>query len=460
MNPAILAFIVMGLALLAFAAGRTRALRLAGGEIRRLHSLPNHYGANLLLWTFVPAALVLVGWLLVEPLIAREAMLAALSPETQNMSEGALALFTNDAVKLATGGVLSRDPTPEMEAAAAAYREVRSIGSVMMTLAVLAAAAGGFWFGLRRIRTNQRARNEVERAVLWLMIAASTIAILTTVGIVLSLIFETLRFFDKVPFTDFVFGLKWSPQIALRADQSASEGSFGMIPLLLGTLTITTVAMLVAVPVGLFAAIYMSDYAGRRIRAAVKPVLEILAGIPTVVYGFFAALTVAPFFRDLGAGAGLDVSSESALAAGIVMGIMIVPFVSSLSDDVMNAVPQALRDGSYAMGATKSETIRKVVLPAALPGIVGAVLLAVSRAIGETMIVVMAAGLAAKLSVNPLDSLTTITVQIVVLLIGDQEFDSAKTLAAFALGLMLFVVTLGLNIVALETVRRYRERYD
>ena len=276
----------------------------------------------------------------------------------------------------------------------------------------------------------------------------------------LSLVFESIRFFGEVPFFDFVLGVEWSPQTALRADQVGATGVFGAIPLFAGTMLITAIAMAIAVPVGLLSAIYLSDYADLRVRAAVKPVLEILAGIPTVVYGFFAALTVAPLFRGLGEAAGLDVASESALAAGTVMGIMIIPFISSLSDDVMNAVPQALRNGSLAMGATKSETIKRVILPAALPGIFAACLLAVSRAIGETMIVVMAAGLAANLTANPFEAVTTVTVQIVTLLIGDQEFDSAKTLAAFALGLVLFVITLAMNVVALHVVRRYREQYD
>jgi phosphate transport system permease protein len=269
-----------------------------------------------------------------------------------------------------------------------------------------------------------------------------------------------MRFFARVPITEFLFGLQWSPQIALRADQVGASGSFGAIPIFAGTLLITVIAMIVAVPIGLMSAVYLSDYAHPKVRAVVKPLLEILAGIPTVVYGFFAALTVAPFLRSLGAGIGLDVASESALAAGVVMGVMIIPFVSSLSDDVMNAVPQSLRDGSYALGSTKSETIRQVVFPAALPGIVGSILLAVSRAIGETMIVVMAAGLTANLTANPFAAVTTVTVQIVTLLVGDQEFDSPKTLAAFALGLVLFVITLGLNIIALRTVRKYREKYD
>ncbi|MED5359856.1 MAG: phosphate ABC transporter permease subunit PstC, partial [Pseudomonadota bacterium] len=305
-----------------------------------------------------------------------------------------------------------------------------------------------------------RARNLVERVGMVFLVIASTIAILTTIGIVLSLLFESFRFFEKVSPFQFLFGLEWSPQIALREDQVASEGSFGAIPIFAGTALISFIAMFVAVPIGLMSAVYLAEYAHPRFRAIAKPLLEILAGIPTVVYGFFAALTVAPFIRDSGGLMGLSISSESALAAGAVMGIMIIPFISSLSDDVITAVPQAMREGSYGLGATQSETILRVILPAALPGIVGSVLLAVSRAIGETMIVVMAAGLSAKLTANPFEAVTTVTVQIVTLLVGDQEFDSAKTLAAFALGLALFVVTLCLNVIALRVVQKYREKYD
>jgi phosphate transport system permease protein len=292
------------------------------------------------------------------------------------------------------------------------------------------------------------------------LITCSLIAVFTTIGIVLSVIFESILFFKQIPLTEFLFGLEWSPQMAIRADQVGSSGAFGAVPLFTGTLLISGIAMLVAVPIGLMSSIYMAEYATRRMRSVLKPVLEILAGIPTVVYGFFAALTVAPLIRDFGQSIGLQVASESALAAGLVMGIMIIPFISSISDDVISAVPRAMREGSYALGATQSETIRLVIIPAALPGIVGGVLLAISRAIGETMIVVMAAGLAANLSANPLEAVTTVTVQIVTLLVGDQEFDSPKTLAAFALGLVLFLVTLVLNIIALHVVRRYREQYE
>jgi phosphate transport system permease protein len=329
-------------------------------------------------------------------------------------------------------------------------------------LAILAlglAGLGGF-FAWRRIHPDFRARNNVEKIVMAALIAASSIAIFTTIGIVLSVLFEAIRFFREVPLTDFLFGLNWSPQTAIRADQVGSSGSFGAIPLFAGTMLITSIAMLVAVPVGLMTAIYLAEYSSSRVRAVTKPLLELLAGIPTVVYGFFAALTVAPWVRRAGESLGIEVASESALAAGLVMGIMIIPLVSSLADDAINAVPTAMRDGALGLGSTRSETMRRVILPAALPGIVGGILLAVSRAIGETMIVVMAAGLAANLTANPFEAVTTVTVQIVTLLVGDQEFDSAKTLAAFALGLILFVVTLILNVVGLHVVRKYREQYE
>ena len=324
----------------------------------------------------------------------------------------------------------------------------------------LAVGAAGAWFARSRITGAMNARVPVERVLRAALAGSSLVAILTTAGIIASLIFEALRFFERVPVSEFLFSLKWSPQTAIRADQVGSSGAFGAIPVFAGTLLITAIAMCVAAPIGLLSAVYLAEYAEPRVRAIVKPLLEVLAGIPTVVYGFFAALTVAPVVRGFGESIGLDIASESALVAGSVMGVMIIPFVSSLSDDVIKAVPQSLREASLGLGATPSETIRRVVLPAALPGVVGALLLAISRAIGETMIVVMAAGLAANLTANPLDAVTTVTVQIVTLLVGDQEFDSAKTLAAFALGLALFLVTLSLNAIALEVVRRYREQYD
>jgi phosphate transport system permease protein len=344
--------------------------------------------------------------------------------------------------------------------AAERLQALRTQSRLLMSALVISVAVLAGFLGWLRIRPRLNARAQVESILKWVFFACAALAILTTIGIIFSVAFETFRFFGKVPFTEFFFGSHWSPQTALRADQVASQGAFGMIPLFTGTLLISAIAMIVAVPVGLLSAIYLSEYAGKKVRGVVKPLLEMLAGIPTVVYGFFAALTVAPFISDVAASIGIEASSQSALAAGAVMGIMIIPFVSSLSDDVINAVPQAMRDGSLALGATQSETMKKVIFPAALPGIMGGILLAVSRAIGETMIVVMAAGLAANLTANPLETVTTVTVQIVTLLTGDQEFDSAKTLAAFALGAMLFLATLLLNVIALKIVRKYREQYD
>ena len=329
------------------------------------------------------------------------------------------------------------------------------------TFMALLAVSGLVWWRVQAaVRRRAPVRLALERWLTWSMAGAAALAIATTVSIVLSLLAEAIQFFQLVPWTEFLFGLKWSPQMAIRADQVASSGAFGAVPLFAGTLLITLLAMGVALPLGLMAAIYLTEYASHRVEAVAKPLLEILAGIPTVVYGFFAALALAPFLRRSGEALGLTVASESALAAGLVMGVMILPFISSLSHDVLRAVPQSLRDGALALGATRSETIAQVVLPAAFGGIMGAVLLAVSRAIGETMIVVMAAGLAARLTANPLDAVTTITVQMVGLLVGDQEFDSPKTLAAFALGLTLFFLTLALNLTALWAARRFREQYD
>lgn len=440
--------------------GRGRSVAVSGGSTHTLHSRPQYYGLYVALWCGLPSFLLLALWLTLEPQIVEMILVANLPASITDLSDDQKALIINQITSLALGGIVGGNITPEIEAAAADYAGMRQTGFAAMTVIALCVAIAGLAFSRNQVAANLRARNRVETIISTIMIIASTIAIATTVGIVLSLLFEASRFFSKVPVTDFLFGLQWSPQTALREGQVGGSGAFGFIPLFVGTLLVTFIAMCVAVPVGLYSAIYMSEYAGPKMRAVAKPILEVLAGIPTVVYGFFAALTVAPFFRNTGEALSLDVSSESALAAGVVIGIMSIPFVSSLSDDVMNSVPQTLRDGAYALGATKSETIKQVVLPAALPGIVGSVLLAVSRAIGETMIVVMAAGLAANLTVNPLEAVTTVTVQIVTLLVGDQEFDSAKTLSAFALGLMLFLVTLTLNVIALRVVRKYREKYD
>ena len=461
MSTPLLLSVLLVLASIGYVFGRQRAVTLIGdGPSSVLHSLPSYHGVYVAIWCGLPALMLVIVWQILEPQIAHAILVANLPADIADLDDAKLGLLISDIKSLATGNIVSRDLDPALEAAARDYAQVRQVSHAAMILVAISAAIAGLSIGRQKISAPFRARNRVERLVRIVMILASIIAVLTTVGIFLSLIFETLRFFEKVPVSEFLFGLSWSPQTALRAEQVGASGAFGAIPLFLGTFLITGIAMLVAVPIGLFAAIYMSEYAGPHLRGSAKPILEILAGIPTVVYGFFAALTVAPFFRESGESLGLTVSSESALAAGAVMGIMIIPFISSLSDDVMNAVPQALRDGAYALGATKSETVKQVVLPAALPGIVGAILLGISRAIGETMIVVMAAGLAANLTVNPLAAVTTVTVQIVTLLVGDQEFDSAKTLAAFALGLVLFLITLGLNIIALSVVRRYREKYD
>ncbi|WP_445680402.1 phosphate ABC transporter permease subunit PstC [Radicibacter daui] len=452
--------VIVLLAALGYAMGRSRALAAGGGSARTLNSVPRYYGSYVALWAGLPSLVLLFIWNAADGAIIRGMVIDRIAMATSVTAPAALNLAFANVVNLANGALNSDGADPNLLAAAGYYNHLQDLSGQIAGALVLVLALCGLAYALRRVRPALRARNAVERVVHTLLMLSSLLAILTTVGIVLSLIFESIRFFTHVAPWDFLFGLQWSPQTALRADQVGSSSAFGAVPLFAGTLLIATIAMLVAVPVGLMSAIYLSEYASRRTRAVVKPLLEVLAGIPTVVYGFFAALTVAPFFRSLGQMAGLDVSSESALAAGIVMGIMIVPFVSSLSDDVINAVPQSLRDGSYGMGATRSETIRQVVLPAALPGIVGAFLLAVSRAVGETMIVVMAAGLAANLTFNPLEAVTTVTVQIATLLVGDQEFDSPKTLSVFALGLTLFLVTLCLNVIALRIVQKYREKYD
>ena len=462
MQQSIIIAALLGFMALAYHMGRKRSLVVAGGpkKIRELHSLPSYYGFYTAIWAGLPALFLFAVWVAFQSSIITNLVVAELPEAIQALPPAELNLIVNDIRNLAGGNIVAREVSPQMQIAAERYNTLRQTSGLALFAAVMALAVLGAGVAWRMVSPQLRARNRVERFVRGFMIACSTIAIFTTIGIVLSVLFEATRFFQQVPITDFLFGLEWSPQTAIRADQVGSSGAFGAIPLFAGTLLISFIAMLVAVPIGLLSALYLSEYAGHKVRATAKPLLEILAGIPTVAYGFFAALVVAPWVRDLGAGIGLDVSSESALAAGLVMGIMIIPFVSSLSDDVINAVPQAMRDGSYALGATHSETITRVIFPAALPGIVGGILLAVSRAIGETMIVVMAAGLSANLTANPLQAVTTVTVQIVTLLTGDQEFDSPKTLAAFALGLMLFVVTLALNVIALYVVRKYREQYE
>jgi phosphate transport system permease protein len=452
-------FLILAVLVLAgFFLGSQRARGLRGNRPDALHSLPAYHGLYIAAAVLTAMlAIYVVAAPLGEHYIVGQA-LGAFDPSAiagQLQRDAAL----RDIQNLITG-IYQGEPSDTLKTAAAAFSAASNLVYWGLNgLGALAGIAVILW-GLGRITPELRARNQFERFVKYVLLACSGVAVLTTIGIVLSVVFEAAHFFTKVPWYEFLFGLQWSPQTAMRADQVGSSGAFGIIPLIAGTLLITVIAMLVAGPLGLFSAIYMAEYATPKIRAVVKPILEILAGIPTVVLGFFAALTVAPLIRSSGQSLGLDVASESALAAGLVMGMMIIPFVSSLSDDVINAVPQSLRDGSYAMGATKSETIKRVVLPAALPGIVSAFMLAISRAVGETMIVVMAAGLAANLTFNPLAAVTTVTVQIKTLLVGDQEFDSAKTLSAFALGLVLFFFTLALNYIALKIVQRYREQYD
>ncbi|HEY5623096.1 MAG TPA: phosphate ABC transporter permease subunit PstC [Gammaproteobacteria bacterium] len=450
--------VLAGLAFIAYFVGRNRALPDGAGA--RFHSLPGYYGGYVALWCVLPALALFTIWQAFEPAFIRGQVLGSLPAEMQSLTEAQRSLVFNDIRNLVEGNIVAGEPSEAVVAGAERYSRLESLSRSALAVCVLLIGLTAFGTAVRRVSPAFRARNRVERTFEYLLLGASMIAIFTTVGIFLSVLFEAMRFFQQVSIFEFLFGLSWSPQTAIRADQVGSSGAFGAVPLFTGTLLISGLAMLIAVPVGLMSAIYLSEYASSRVRAYAKPMLEVLAGIPTVVYGYFAALTVGPILRQFGEAMGLSVSSESALGAALVMGIMIIPFVSSLSDDAISSVPSSLREGSFGLGATRSETIRRVVLPSALPGIMGGVLLAVSRAIGETMIVVMAADLAANLTANPFEAVTTVTVQIVTLLIGDQEFNSPKTLSAFALGLVLFLSTLLLNIIAQRIVRRYREQYE
>ncbi|WP_371168655.1 phosphate ABC transporter permease subunit PstC [Aliiroseovarius sp. 2305UL8-7] len=480
--------IILAFALVGFLTGRARALALVGGDRRKLHSLPNYYGFNVAMLALVPALLVLALWVVIQPLVIN-ANVSHHIPEALYQDGGQLNLIMSDVGRVANGldvlvsqGVMTAkealsinpaetdlrtmlgdvgvavgsDVGPEITTAAQELRAQASTGRMLMTIIVLVIAAGGFVAALRMTSGSFRARNMVEYGVRMLLIGAASIAILTTVGIVLSLIFNTINFFGMFPASDFLFGLTWSPE-----GRGGSE-HLGILPLLWGTIYISLVALLVAVPIGLFAAIYLSEYASRTTRAFAKPLLEVLAGIPTIVYGLFALTVVGPMLVGIfgSDGFGWMQGARSVMTAGLVMGIMLIPFVSSLSDDIINAVPQAMRDGSYGLGATQSETVRQVVIPAALPGIVGAILLAASRAIGETMIVVMGAGAAARLDLNPFEAMTTVTAKIVSQLTGDSDFASPEALVAFALGMTLFILTLGLNVLALYIVRKYREQYE
>ena len=454
--------LLIGFGTVAFYLGRGRSLAIAGplGGIRKLHSLPSYYGMHVALWCALPSLAILGLWIIFDGPIINSLVIGSVAADIIPIDTASYNLLLNKVSNLADGILPRTGRSDSLLDAADHMQSLQLISQWALTALSFVLSTMGLFWGWSKISAEFRARPVVERVIQNLLLASACVAIFTTLGIVLSVLFESIQFFRSVPIYDFVFGLDWSPQTAIREDQVGSSGSFGAVPLFVGTLLVSAVAMVIAVPIGLMSAIYLAEYASKNVRNFAKPALEVLAGIPTVVYGFFAALTVAPLLRDLGNSFGVSVSSESALAAGGVMGIMIIPFISSLADDVITAVPQSMRDGSLAMGATQSETIRRVVIPAALPGIVGGIMLAVSRAIGETMIVVMAAGMAANLTANPLDSVTTVTVQIVTLLTGDQEFDSPKTLAAFALGLMLFMVTLMLNIFALHIVKKYREQYE
>jgi phosphate transport system permease protein len=485
MSIGLILLFVVGLGVIGFYLGRRRALTSVSGDPRKLHSLPSQYGQSVFLFTVVPALLLLAVWMLAEPRVidsrvrgvveatgATGSELDLKMADVTRISEGLDALIqrstlTEDQLtqmradmadvrgRLADVGVaLGSDVEPAVFQAAKQRRDLIQASSLLKGAGVALFAIAGFAFAISRINPTFRARNVFEGVVMALLIGSSLVAILTTVGIVLSLVFETASFFRMYPAKDFFLSLTWNPQFRGGSD-------LGIWPLLWGTLYVSFIALLVAVPIGLLAAIYLAEYASKRVRSFAKPAIEILAGIPTIVYGLFALITVGPALRDYFAQPlGLGSSSSSVMTAGLVMGIMLIPFVSSLSDDIINSVPQAMRDGSYGLGATKSESIKQVILPAALPGVVGAVLLAASRAIGETMIVVLGAGAAAKLSLNPFEAMTTITVKIVSQLTGDTEFASPETLVAFALGLTLFVFTLGLNVLALYIVRKYREQYE
>ena len=454
------AFMILFVAtLVGYFFNRRAALSIRNGGTK-LHSLETFHGLYSALTILVPVFVFLLVWLVVQGPVINRLIMAGLPTGTlDGLGTGAVQLILAEITSISRGTVFG---TPEEWKLVAADRLVdyRSLSRVLMVVIVAILVSVLLLIARRRVAADFRARQQVESITSGLMIFCATVAIFTTVGIIFALVFETYKFFTMVPFTEFLFGTSWEPQIPIRADQIAAEGAFGAVPVFLGTIVIATVALVVAVPVGLLTAIYLNEFASHRARQVIKPILEILSGVPTVVYGFFAILVVAPAIRSFGQSIGLDVAPNTALAAGSVMGVMLIPFISSFADDALSAVPQSLRDGALALGATRAETMLNVLFPAAIPGIVGGVLLAVSRAIGETMIVVMAAGLIAKMTINPLDSVTAVTVQIVTMLIGDTSFDNPKTLSAFALGMMLFIITLMINVLALRIVRKYREIYD
>ena len=454
--------VCVSIAIITYFYGRARIIKQANIAQSRPNSLPVFYGLFPALLSLIVPLIIMAIWLVSESVILNMMLLKSL-PDALTLSEEfsssvALAQIHNLADGISVGEV-----EEWVKDGVAHFIAWKSSSNIMMNIAAIASSLVCSLYGIRRVGLNFRARNAVERIIYLGLIACSIVAIFTTIGIVFSVIFESIRFFRLIPPLEFLTGLTWNPEFegAARAGSGqAGMSAYGSIPLFAGTFLISIIALTVAIPIGLLSAIYLSEYASKSTRSIVKPALEILAGVPTVVYGFFAALTIAPLFKGVGETLGLTVASESALAAGFVMGIMIIPFISSLSDDVINAVPQSLRDAAFGLGSTKSEAVKNVVLPAALSGIVASIILAVSRAVGETMIVVMAAGLAANLSINPLDAVTTVTAQIVTILVGDQEFESAKTLSAFALALTLIFITLSLNFVALRIVKKYREQYD
>ena len=461
MSPVLLLLLAVALGVVGWFAGRAKAATLLGNQrTTRPVARPNYHGWYVALWVGIPLGAFAVLWLGLMPSLVIQSVLA--SDAAAGLPEFGFVRDTllSEARAVATGAapaVFDEAAQPLVEPFREANQRYSLIGFVLA--ACIAVVCG--LYAYTRIKPEFTARTRVEKTVMAVLLIASLVAILTTFGILASLVFETVRFFGFVSPVDFLFGTSWNPDPMSNPD--ADQGDrYGAIPLFWGTIFIgAIIAMIVAIPLGLMSAIYLTQYADRRVRAWLKPALEVLAGVPTVVYGYFAALTVAPFIRDLATSAGVvNASSESALAAGLVMGVMIIPFVSSMADDSIAAVPGAMRDGSLAMGATQSETIKKVLIPAALPGIVAGIMLAVSRAIGETMIVVMAASTAANLSGNPLEAMTTVTVQIVAMLTGEGSFDHPATLSAFALGFVLFIVTLGLNFIALRVVKRFREAYE
>ena len=456
MNSYIFAALLLALLAIAYQVGWSRSRQLAVADGTKLHSRSQYHGALAAIWALAPALVILGLWALLGDTVNSTYIQSLLPQEIVTEGGPALAEASQRLRSIASGFGVAGELRPYEAAASDALRQFQFIVLLVVIGAAAASGIGALLYARKRITPRLRARNEVERVIGLLLLACSGVAILTTLGIVASLLTEALRFFTFVSPIDFFFGTVWNPIFSTEG----GRGQYGLLPLLWGTIMVSVIAMLVAVPVGLMTAIYLNQYAPGRVRAVVKPVIEILAGIPTIVYGFFALVTVGPFLANSGDAIGLDISATSALTAGAVMGIMIIPFISSLSDDILNQVPRAMRDGSYGLGATQSETIIRVLLPAALPGIVGAFLLAISRAIGETMIVVLAAGNSPVLRANPFEPISTVTVSIVNQLTGDTDFAGPQSLVAFALGLTLFVITLGLNVAALYIVRRFREQYE